>query len=78
MAAASTLVAEFSSQVVRAVAFGFGSTCSFVYLMISDLPSAVNAGDYGGGGAVNGDISCPGMLIWIVGIAAAVSNMVYC
>ena len=46
--------------------------------MILDLPSAINAGDCGGGGAVNGDISCPGMLIWIVGIAAAVNNMVYC
>ena len=50
MAAASTLVAEFSSQVVRAVASGFGNTFSLVYLMISDLPSAVDAGDCGGAG----------------------------
>ena len=78
MAAASTLVAEFSSQVVRAVASGFGNTFSLVYLMISDLPSAVDAGDCGGGGAVNGDSSSPGMMIWIVGIAAAVNSMVYC
>ena len=47
MAAASTLVAEFSSIVVRAVASGFGNTFSLVYLMISDLPSAVDAGDWG-------------------------------
>ena len=32
----------------------------------------------GGGGAVNGDNSSPGMMIWIVGIAAAVNSMVYC
>ena len=75
---ASTLVAEFSSQVVRAVASGFGNTFSLVYLMISDLPSAIDAGDCGGGGAVNGDSSSPGTTIWIVGITAAVNSMVYC
>ena len=59
-------------------ASGFGNTFSFVYLIISDLPSAIDAGYCGGGGAVNGDISWPGTMIWIVGIAAAVNNMVYC
>ena len=59
-AAASTLVAEFSSHVVRAEASGFGNTFSFVNLIISDLPSAIDAGYCGGGGAVNGDISWPG------------------
>ena len=46
--------------------------------MISDLPSAVDAGDCGGGRAVNGDSSSPGTMIWIVGITAAVNSMVYC
>ena len=78
MAMASTLVAEFSSQVVRAGASGFGNTFSFVNLMMSDLPSAVDAGSCGGGGAVSGDISWLGTMICIVGIIAAVNNMVYC
>ena len=46
--------------------------------MISDLPSAVDAGDSAGGWAVNGDNSSPGTMIWIVDIAAAVNSMVYC
>ena len=46
--------------------------------MISDLPSAVDAGGSGGGSAVKGETSWPGTTICIVGIAAAVSNIVYC
>ena len=77
-AAANTLVAEFSSHVVRAEASGFGNTLSFVNLIISDLPSAVDARSCGGGGAANGDMSWLGTMICMVGIIATDNNMVNC
>ena len=49
----------------------------FMYLMILSLPRAVLAAVSGGGGAVTGEMSFPGITIWIVGITAAFKIVVY-
>ena len=48
---------EFSSQAAIAVELGFGRTRNFVFLIISDRPSAVVAGAGEGGRADTGDMS---------------------
>ena len=63
---------------MSAEASGLGKTLSFVNLIISDLPSAVDAGSWGGGGAANGDMSWFGTMICIVGIIDADNTMVNC
>ena len=55
MAAAKTQVAEFLCATMSSGKSGSGSTFSFVYLMISDLPNTVLAAACGRGGAATGD-----------------------
>ena len=57
MAAASTLVAELSSQFVSASESGSGRTHIFMKFMISKHPAAVLDSGWGGGGLDKGDIS---------------------
>ena len=54
MAAAKTRVAEFLSTAMSSGEPGSGSTFSFVYFMISDLPNTVLAALCGRGGAATG------------------------
>ena len=56
MAAASTLVAELSSQFVSASESGSGRTRIFMKFMISKHPAAVLDSGWGGGGSDKGDI----------------------
>ena len=76
MASAKTWVAEFLSATMSSGESGSGSTFSFVYFMISDLPYAVLAAACGRGGAATGDTRLPGITTWMVGITAAVSIIV--
>ena len=48
---------EFSSQAASAVELGFGRTRNFVFLIISNRPSAAVAGVGEGGRADTGDMS---------------------
>ena len=57
MAAASTLIAELSSQFVSASKSGLGRTRIFVKFIISKRPTAVLDSGWGGGGLDKGDIS---------------------
>ena len=54
MAATKTWVTEFLSAAMSPGESEFGSTFSFVYVTISDLPKAVLAAACGGGGAATG------------------------
>ena len=62
MAAASTHIAELSSQLVSASESGSGRPRIFVKFIISKCPTAVLTDGWGGGGVDKGDISCPGTI----------------
>ena len=78
IAAASTLVAEFSSQSFRHAVSGLGRTLRFVKFIIFMRPAAVLDSCLGGGGVANGDKILPETISWIAGVTVAVRTKVYC